>query len=321
MEIHLLPTCILRGVWSGHIRNVLLAICGQNRRKLRWKWCTAVECVLLDMFFWLLEEWEVTMQYIRAGLQTCKYLIFVLQWSQELFNVSMESRQWRLIYFTIRISPPSFSWYLRKLDPQISKQDKGQLWRRPDMPRLVSCVVLGRTTGQLVWAQNRRPAAGLLHWVYSADTLRLVIVWGAVSCDTLRKEGEQPAFWGQLGRDDGHGVGFLREMQGAGWKARSLNTREYVCSQSGVEAGWAVGSVGWDWGEPQDLEVAGWPVCLCVSSYNYCLVFAFACLKEDDDLEDIDSLLEKIEDTNGLSQETQSGIIADSRPLLYIEHR
>ncbi|XP_015729867.1 transcription factor 25 isoform X2 [Coturnix japonica] len=42
---------------------------------------------------------------------------------------------------------------------------------------------------------------------------------------------------------------------------------------------------------------------------------------EDDDLEDIDSLLEKIEDTNGLSQETQSGIIADSRPLLYIEHR
>ncbi|XP_031471357.1 transcription factor 25 [Phasianus colchicus] len=42
---------------------------------------------------------------------------------------------------------------------------------------------------------------------------------------------------------------------------------------------------------------------------------------EDDDLEDIDSLLEKIEDTNGLSQESQSGIIADSKPLLYIEHR
>ncbi|KAM6123779.1 ribosome quality control complex subunit TCF25 [Phoenicopterus ruber ruber] len=42
---------------------------------------------------------------------------------------------------------------------------------------------------------------------------------------------------------------------------------------------------------------------------------------EDNDLEDIDSLLEKIEDTNGLSQQTESRIIADSRPLLYIEHR
>ncbi|KFV74451.1 Transcription factor 25, partial [Struthio camelus australis] len=42
---------------------------------------------------------------------------------------------------------------------------------------------------------------------------------------------------------------------------------------------------------------------------------------EDNDLEDIDSLLEKIEDTNGLLQQTQSGIIADSRPLLYVEHR
>uniref|UniRef100_A0A8C0EJ06 Transcription factor 25 n=2 Tax=Bubo bubo TaxID=30461 RepID=A0A8C0EJ06_BUBBB len=42
---------------------------------------------------------------------------------------------------------------------------------------------------------------------------------------------------------------------------------------------------------------------------------------EDNDLEDIDSLLEKIEDTSGLSQQTQSGIIADSRPLLYVEHR
>lgn len=62
-------------------------------------------------------------------------------------------------------------------------------------------------------------------------------------------------------------------------------------------------------------------MCLRVSSCDYCLVFARACLKEDDDLEDIDSLLEKIEDTNGLSQESQSGIIADSKPLLYIEHR
>uniref|UniRef100_A0A8C8BR03 Transcription factor 25 n=1 Tax=Otus sunia TaxID=257818 RepID=A0A8C8BR03_9STRI len=52
-----------------------------------------------------------------------------------------------------------------------------------------------------------------------------------------------------------------------------------------------------------------------------CLLFACAYLKEDNDLEDIDSLLEKIEDTSGLSQQTQSGIIADSRPLLYVEHR
>ncbi|XP_040427200.1 transcription factor 25 isoform X2 [Cygnus olor] len=42
---------------------------------------------------------------------------------------------------------------------------------------------------------------------------------------------------------------------------------------------------------------------------------------EDNDLEDIDSLLEKIEDTNGVLQETQSGVIAESRPLLYVEHR
>ncbi|XP_065496908.1 ribosome quality control complex subunit TCF25 [Caloenas nicobarica] len=42
---------------------------------------------------------------------------------------------------------------------------------------------------------------------------------------------------------------------------------------------------------------------------------------EDNDLEDIDGLLEKPEDTNGLSQQSQSGVIADSRPLLYVEHR
>ncbi|KAM6300611.1 ribosome quality control complex subunit TCF25 [Aegotheles albertisi] len=42
---------------------------------------------------------------------------------------------------------------------------------------------------------------------------------------------------------------------------------------------------------------------------------------EDNDLEDIDSLLEKIEDTNGLSPQSQGGLIADSRPLLYVEHR
>ncbi|NXI34068.1 TCF25 factor, partial [Galbula dea] len=42
---------------------------------------------------------------------------------------------------------------------------------------------------------------------------------------------------------------------------------------------------------------------------------------EDNDLEDIDSLLEKIEDTNGMSQQSQSGGTTDSRPLLYIEHR
>ncbi|XP_019360914.1 PREDICTED: transcription factor 25 [Gavialis gangeticus] len=42
---------------------------------------------------------------------------------------------------------------------------------------------------------------------------------------------------------------------------------------------------------------------------------------EDDDLEDIDSLLEKIEETNGHSHQVLSGVIADSRPLLYVEHR
>ena len=62
-------------------------------------------------------------------------------------------------------------------------------------------------------------------------------------------------------------------------------------------------------------------MCLCDASCNYCLISARACLKEDNDLEDIDSLLEKIEETNGILQETQSGIIADSRPLLYVEHR
>nr|XP_048673081.1 transcription factor 25 isoform X4 [Caretta caretta] len=42
---------------------------------------------------------------------------------------------------------------------------------------------------------------------------------------------------------------------------------------------------------------------------------------EDDDLEDIDSILEKMEDSSGLSYDTKSGVIADSRPLLYVEHR
>uniref|UniRef100_A0A8C4WFH9 Transcription factor 25 n=1 Tax=Gopherus evgoodei TaxID=1825980 RepID=A0A8C4WFH9_9SAUR len=55
-------------------------------------------------------------------------------------------------------------------------------------------------------------------------------------------------------------------------------------------------------------------------SFNGCDVFAW-CLKEDDDLEDIDSILEKMEDSSGLSYETKSGVIADSRPLLYVEHR
>lgn len=45
------------------------------------------------------------------------------------------------------------------------------------------------------------------------------------------------------------------------------------------------------------------------------------CPKEDDDLEDIDSLLEKIEETKGHSHQALSGVIADSRPLLYVEHR
>ncbi|XP_041878762.1 transcription factor 25 [Corvus kubaryi] len=41
---------------------------------------------------------------------------------------------------------------------------------------------------------------------------------------------------------------------------------------------------------------------------------------EDNDLEDIDSLLERIEDP-GLAPQSQGGIITDSRPLLYVEHR
>ncbi|NXC64448.1 TCF25 factor, partial [Aleadryas rufinucha] len=41
---------------------------------------------------------------------------------------------------------------------------------------------------------------------------------------------------------------------------------------------------------------------------------------EDNDLEDIDSLLERIEEP-GLAPQSQGGIIADSRPLLYVEHR
>ncbi|XP_027702272.1 transcription factor 25 [Vombatus ursinus] len=42
---------------------------------------------------------------------------------------------------------------------------------------------------------------------------------------------------------------------------------------------------------------------------------------EDDGLEDIDSILEKIEVTNGLSNQTHSSVIMESRPLLYVEHR
>uniref|UniRef100_A0A8C8VK08 Transcription factor 25 n=1 Tax=Pelusios castaneus TaxID=367368 RepID=A0A8C8VK08_9SAUR len=42
---------------------------------------------------------------------------------------------------------------------------------------------------------------------------------------------------------------------------------------------------------------------------------------EDDNLDDIDSILGQMEDTNGVSYETSSGVIADTRPLLYVEHR
>ncbi|XP_074865135.1 ribosome quality control complex subunit TCF25 isoform X2 [Carettochelys insculpta] len=42
---------------------------------------------------------------------------------------------------------------------------------------------------------------------------------------------------------------------------------------------------------------------------------------EDDALEDIDSLLEKMEDSSELSYETKSGVTTDNRPLLYVEHR
>ncbi|XP_056667116.1 transcription factor 25 isoform X2 [Monodelphis domestica] len=43
--------------------------------------------------------------------------------------------------------------------------------------------------------------------------------------------------------------------------------------------------------------------------------------QEDDGLEDIDSILEKIEVTNGLSNQSHSSVIMESRPLLYVEHR
>lgn len=42
------------------------------------------------------------------------------------------------------------------------------------------------------------------------------------------------------------GVGFLREMQGAGWKVRSLDAREYVGSQEGLKQGEQWGGL---WGE------------------------------------------------------------------------
>ncbi|KFU85773.1 Transcription factor 25, partial [Chaetura pelagica] len=42
---------------------------------------------------------------------------------------------------------------------------------------------------------------------------------------------------------------------------------------------------------------------------------------EDKELADIDGLLERSEDSNGLCQRSQGGIISDSRPLLYVEHR
>ncbi|XP_066183514.1 ribosome quality control complex subunit TCF25 [Sylvia atricapilla] len=41
---------------------------------------------------------------------------------------------------------------------------------------------------------------------------------------------------------------------------------------------------------------------------------------EDNDLEDIDSLLERIEDSR-LAPQSQGGVTTDSRPLLYVEHR
>ncbi|NXM93824.1 TCF25 factor, partial [Sylvia borin] len=41
---------------------------------------------------------------------------------------------------------------------------------------------------------------------------------------------------------------------------------------------------------------------------------------EDNDLEDIDSLLERIEDPR-LAPQSQGGVTTDSRPLLYVEHR
>uniref|UniRef100_A0A8D0GQZ5 TCF25 ribosome quality control complex subunit n=1 Tax=Sphenodon punctatus TaxID=8508 RepID=A0A8D0GQZ5_SPHPU len=42
---------------------------------------------------------------------------------------------------------------------------------------------------------------------------------------------------------------------------------------------------------------------------------------EEDGLENIDRILEKIDDPNGLSYQAQGGLITDTRPLLYVEHR
>ncbi|XP_028931205.1 transcription factor 25 [Ornithorhynchus anatinus] len=42
---------------------------------------------------------------------------------------------------------------------------------------------------------------------------------------------------------------------------------------------------------------------------------------EGDGLEDIDRILEKIEDSSELSNQPQIGVITESRPLLYVEHR
>ena len=42
---------------------------------------------------------------------------------------------------------------------------------------------------------------------------------------------------------------------------------------------------------------------------------------EDDNTEDIESILVRIQNSNGPSCQNESRIFTDSRPLLYIEHR
>lgn len=129
--------------------------------------------------------------------------------------------------------------------------------------------------------------------------------------------------WGRAASPSG---GSSEGKAGSGQHSRVLrgeqeaSKREYIAS--GIASGRAVGATlisHRDQDAPKDVKAVGCDLCCGDLFCNNCLVFAY--LKEDNDLEDIDSLLEKIEDTSGLWQQTQSGIIADSRPLLYVEHR
>ncbi|KAJ7424214.1 spire type actin nucleation factor 2 [Willisornis vidua] len=66
------------------------------------------------------------------------------------------------------------------------------------------------------------------------------------------------------------------------------------------------------------FPIFSWPAACLFCKRSVC---SSCSLKEDNDLEDIDSLLERLEDPGGLCPQSQGGLIADSRPLLYVEHR